>query len=326
MSGKKIGITTTVPVEIILAAGMEPVDLNNRFITSPYPARMIREAEERGFPVNLCAWIKGIYTAAKQENIKKIVGVTRGDCSSTEKLLEIWNSEDVLTVGFSYPFLSDSKQMQKELEKFAADLATTLDKAEKVRKYLENIRKKLKELDTMTWNHGKVKGLENHLWLVSASDFNGDPEKFESDLDSFLKMANTRSAKNAAVRIGMIGVPPIVSGLYEFIESKDVAVVFNEVQRQFAMTGTYGSLSGQYSKFTYPYSTYNRIDDIKKQIKIRKISGIIHYAQTFCHRQIESILFREKLPVPVLTIEADKPGEIDAQTKTRIEAFIEQVS
>ena len=124
----------------------------------------------------------------------------------------------------------------------------------------------------------------------------------------------------------MIGVPPIVSDLYDFIESKNVSVVFNEVQRQFAMTEPSENLYEQYSKFTYPYSTYNRINDIKKQIKKRKITGIIHYTQTFCHRQIESILFREKLPVPVLTIEADKPGMLEAQTKTRIEAFIEQVS
>jgi benzoyl-CoA reductase/2-hydroxyglutaryl-CoA dehydratase subunit BcrC/BadD/HgdB len=326
MNRKKIGITTTVPIEIILAADMEPVDLNNRFITSPYPGRMIREAEDRGFPVNLCAWIKGIYSAAKQEDIKKVIGVTRGDCSSTEKLLEIWNSEDVLTIDFSYPFTPSSKLMQNELEKLSSDLATSLDKAERIGKDLLEIRKKLKELDTLTWNYGKVKGFENHLWLVSASDFNGDPDKFETDLDSFLKMAKSRETKNRSVRIGVAGVPPIVSGLHDFIEEKDAAVVFNEVQLQFAMTEPYNSLSEQYSKFTYPYTTFNRINDIKKQIKKRKINGIIHYTQTFCHRQIESILFREKLPVPVLTIEADKPDTLDAQTKTRIEAFIEQIS
>ena len=29
---KKIGITTTVPIEVLLAAGYQPVDLNNVFI------------------------------------------------------------------------------------------------------------------------------------------------------------------------------------------------------------------------------------------------------------------------------------------------------
>ncbi|MDI6815539.1 MAG: hypothetical protein QMC90_05650 [Dehalococcoidales bacterium] len=31
----KIGITTTVPIEILIAAGYKPVDLNNVFITHP---------------------------------------------------------------------------------------------------------------------------------------------------------------------------------------------------------------------------------------------------------------------------------------------------
>jgi hypothetical protein len=31
-----IGITATVPVEVILAAGFKPVDLNNLFITSDF--------------------------------------------------------------------------------------------------------------------------------------------------------------------------------------------------------------------------------------------------------------------------------------------------
>jgi hypothetical protein len=30
----RVGITTTVPVEVIFAAGLEPVDLNNAFVWS----------------------------------------------------------------------------------------------------------------------------------------------------------------------------------------------------------------------------------------------------------------------------------------------------
>jgi benzoyl-CoA reductase/2-hydroxyglutaryl-CoA dehydratase subunit BcrC/BadD/HgdB len=41
----KIGITTTVTIEILLAAGYQPVDLNNVFITDPNPERLITIAE-----------------------------------------------------------------------------------------------------------------------------------------------------------------------------------------------------------------------------------------------------------------------------------------
>ena len=34
---KKIGITTTVPIEILLAAGYQPVDLNNIFVADSNP-------------------------------------------------------------------------------------------------------------------------------------------------------------------------------------------------------------------------------------------------------------------------------------------------
>ncbi len=57
----KIGITTTVPIEILLAAGYQPVDLNNEFITDPSPERLVNIAEKAGFPLNCCSWIKGIY-------------------------------------------------------------------------------------------------------------------------------------------------------------------------------------------------------------------------------------------------------------------------
>jgi len=45
---EKIGLTATVPVEVILAAGLVPVDLNNRFITHPDRDRLLSMAEARG--------------------------------------------------------------------------------------------------------------------------------------------------------------------------------------------------------------------------------------------------------------------------------------
>ena len=62
---KSVGITTTIPSEIVYAAGLRPVDLNNRFITSDDPAKMVEDAEHAGFPRNVCSWIKGIYSAAR---------------------------------------------------------------------------------------------------------------------------------------------------------------------------------------------------------------------------------------------------------------------
>ncbi len=319
----KIGITSTVPIEIILAAGLEPVDLNNVFIGSDSPLAMVALAEDRGFPGNSCAWIKGMYGAANVHGVKRVLGVTRGDCTNSEKLLEIWRHDGLKTDRFAFPDEPDEAALASELERLARALGPSLAEAEKKRLELLPLRRSLEELDRMTWQDGLVSGAENHLWLVGSSDFGGNPERFHRRLIEFMEEAKTRTPRRPAPRLGYLGVPPIAPDLYEFIEGLGAGVVFNEVQRQFSMPGDRGGLAAQYAAYTYPYDTAGRVRDIKREIEKRNLAGLVHYAQTFCPRRLESILLEEILPAPVITIEADKPGPLEARTKTRLEAFIE---
>jgi benzoyl-CoA reductase/2-hydroxyglutaryl-CoA dehydratase subunit BcrC/BadD/HgdB len=325
MRVRETGITTTVPVEVILAAGHVPVDLNNRFITHPERDRLISLAEARGFPVNHCAWVKGIYGATLELGIKEVIGVTRGDCSSTEKLLEVFRLEGVRSVPFAFPSDQSRKAMDQEIQSLMRHYGVRGRDVEGVRSRLRPIRRKLASLDRLTWQDAKVSGGENHLWLVSASDFNSDPEKFEADLSEFLEQAGSREPFQDKIRLGYLGVPAIFDDLYDVLEDMGSQVIFNEVQRQFAMLNDSGTLSEQYLRYTYPYDVFFRTRDIRREIKRRGIHAVIHYAQTFCHRQIESIVFKQKLGVPVLSLEGDKPGPVDARTKTRLEAFIEML-
>ena len=80
-----------------------------------------------------------------------------------------------------------------------------------------------------------------------------------------------------------------------------------------------------YLDYTYPYDLDGRLNDIKKNIELRNLDGIIHYTQAFCYRGIEDIIIKEKLGVPVLTIEGDRPSKLDARTKLRVESFIDML-
>ena len=171
-----------------------------------------------------------------------------------------------------------------------------------------------------------VSGMENHLWLVSASDMNGDPDRFETELDAFLEEAEARPARTDETLIGYIGVPSVFSDLYDFLESLGARVVFNEMQRQFAMPPFTGDLLDQYQRYTYPYRVWGRIEDIRRAVSERKLSGIIHYVQSFCFRGIQDRLVRSRLDVPILTLECDRPGVLDARSRTRIEAFMEMIA
>ena len=74
---RTIGLTTTVPAEIIFAAGLRPLDLNNVFITSGCAAALVEEAEHNGFPRNSCAWNKGIYAAARALGLRRVAAVVQ---------------------------------------------------------------------------------------------------------------------------------------------------------------------------------------------------------------------------------------------------------
>jgi len=170
-----------------------------------------------------------------------------------------------------------------------------------------------------------VTGLENHLFLVNSSDFGGDPDEFEKSLDQFLAGTVKRDPREGELRLGYLGVPPIFSRFYETIESFGARVIFNEVQRQFSMPFDHKDIVDQYLEYTYPYDINGRIRDIEKAVTERKLDGLIHYTQTFCYRQLYDIVFRESLPVPVLTLEGDRTGAIDSRTAFRIETFVEML-
>ncbi|KEI97773.1 2-hydroxyacyl-CoA dehydratase family protein [Clostridium botulinum] len=324
---KKIGLTTTVPVEVIVAAGYTPVDLNNMFITSENYLKYIDIAERDGFPKSLCAWIKGIYGACLENNIKEIVGVMEGDCSNTKALIEVFKLRGIKIYPFSFPHSHSLKDVEIEIRKFMDIFNVNEDKVEQVRKRLNRVRKLAKKIDEMTYIDNKVNGFENHLYQVSSSDFNGNIDEFEEHLKKVIEGMEKREPINKKLRLGYIGVPPMTGDIYEFSEKLNAHFVYNEVQREFAFPRGIeaANIFEQYYNYTYPYDNEFRIKELKKEIEKRKIDAIIHYTQAFCHRAIEDIVLKEELNIPMLNIEGDKLNTLDARTKLRLEAFLDML-
>jgi len=117
-AARTVGITTSVPVEVLLAAGAVPVDLNNRFMASGRAPERVELAERRGFPRNVCAWVKGLYGTVLEEGIRTVVGVTQGDCSLTHALLEVLQTEGVEVIPFEFPYSRDQDALEREIARF----------------------------------------------------------------------------------------------------------------------------------------------------------------------------------------------------------------
>lgn len=322
---ERIGITTTVPIEIIFAAGKVPVDLNNLFISSPNPERYLARAEAVGFPRTLCSWIKGIYGIALAEGIKEVVAVTQGDCSNTHALMEVLQTAGVRIFPFAYPYDRDRSLLSHQIERMMAHFGVDRAKVQGVKEELDRIRSKAHLIDRLSWQQGTITGKENHIYLVSTSDMEGDPRAFEAKIDLFLVQVKDREPLADELRLGYLGVPPIFTDIYEFLEQIGARVVFNELQRQFSMPYATEDIVEQYRRYTYPYSFFCRLEDIKEQIHLRRIDGLIHYVQSFCFRQVQDIILREQVKIPILTIEGDRPGPLDARTRLRLEGFVEML-
>lgn len=262
----------------------------------------------------------------RKHRFRDVIAVTQGDCSFTQALMEVLSWRGVHVTPFAFPFDRDPDFLSLELNKMAARFGTTVGAAEWWKKRLDGVRRLATEIDRLTWEEGKVTGEENHLWLVNCSDFGGDPARYESRALAFLKKAKARPAREGLLPLAFVGVPPIVSGLHGFFEESGARVVFNEVQRQFTMPGQAESLTEQYLRYTYPYSFFERLEDIRRETVRRRVRGVVHYVQSFCFRQIEDILLRKEIGLPVLTLEGDMPGPLDGRTRIRIQAFIEMLA
>jgi benzoyl-CoA reductase/2-hydroxyglutaryl-CoA dehydratase subunit BcrC/BadD/HgdB len=321
-----LGITTTVPVEIAYAAGLIPVDLNNLFITHESPLGLAEQAERAGFPLTCCCWTKGLYGAVRRFGIRRVLSVSRGDCSNAEALVEILQHEGVPCITFDYPRRQEERPVAASLAELAGELGADLDEAECWRQRLAPARAAAEEIDRLAWQEYKVHGVENHLWLVSASDFCADPQRYRAEADRFVEIARARSPIDYQLRLGLCGVPPIVPELYDLLESYGALIVYNETQRQFAMLDPARSLAEQYARYTYPYGVFARLADIRAQVARRNLHGLVHYVQSFCHRRIEDRIIRQSVNVPVLTVEGDRPGPLSGQLRTRLEAFVQMLA
>ncbi|MBI4796764.1 MAG: 2-hydroxyacyl-CoA dehydratase [Deltaproteobacteria bacterium] len=322
--GTKIGLTTTIPVEAVLAAGLTPVDLNNLFISSPKALSRVSAAETAGFPRTVCAWVKGIYaTLQDHPEIEAVIVACQGDCSYTQALGEILEAESRQVIHFKFPYPPDRGQMGQELESLLERLGTTARDAVRVQEQLEPLRRDLRRLDRFTWETGQVRGEENFSYLISSSDFESNPEAYARKVEDFLEQAEKRPHRSSLVRLGLVGIPPIFTDLWAYLEELGAAVVFNEIPRQFSMPYPGLDLAEQYLRYTYPYDIFTRLGDLEEAVKERRLDGLVHYTQSFCFRQMFDQIIRERLGVPVLTIEGDRPTRLDSRTRMRLEAFVD---
>jgi benzoyl-CoA reductase/2-hydroxyglutaryl-CoA dehydratase subunit BcrC/BadD/HgdB len=259
-------------------------------------------------------------------------------------------AQGVEIIPFSFPYSpADLELLNLALDRFAAALGATREEAEAWKPPLDKARALAHRMDELNWRENLATGEEQHFWTISCSDFFGDAARYAARATEAISALRDRrppfpgggGGDRKSIRLALLGIPPICDGFFRFLEERGARVVFNEIPRQFSMPHPTRSLIEQYSRYTYPYDIFVRLADIREQIALRRVDGVIHYVQSFCFRQTQDTLVRHELrlsaerdlrqgrapagELPILTLECDRPGPVDMRTETRIEAFLEML-
>jgi len=181
-----------------------------------------------------------------------------------------------------------------------------------------------RRLDTLTWRDNLVSGWENHSWLVSSSDLSGDHHRYQRELQRLSGECRHRQPFTEELRLVVYRSPPgLRRDLHRFVSS---AAGWSSTRSSGSSPCPPGhSLAEQYSNYTYPYSIFDRIKDIKAELRRRRVDGVIHYVQAFCHRAIGDIIFRGKLDLPMITLEGNADYVLTPHLRTKVEAFLDMI-
>jgi len=305
-----IGITALVPPELIYACGHRPLDVNN----------LVPESSLNPHS-KLCAWTAlwrdMILTGSL--NIDSLVVVAGGDCHNALVDGQKVAMSGIPTHYFFYPFDRDHDYFNSQLESLAEFLGGIKDKDMFGR--ISELKAKGLALDKQRVDD---RALASDVFsaLIQYSDLQGDPATFGNFVENIPKQDIEYSS-----RVALIGVPPIYPDFHKAAESFGLHVVYDELPYEFIRLGgnKLKELAQSYCNYTFAGPIETRIEFINKQLRHRKVDGVIHYTQFACHHTLEDEIFRQHLDYPVLTVQGDLPRPIPEQIKLRLEAFSEML-
>jgi benzoyl-CoA reductase/2-hydroxyglutaryl-CoA dehydratase subunit BcrC/BadD/HgdB len=306
----KIGITALVPPEAIYAHGHSSVDVNNLVPSSCLKPK-----------VKLCAWtaIWREIIIRKELELDSLIVVASGDCYNSIVDGQKVESKGYPVKYFFYPFDGNSDEMKKEIEKLSLFLGEKTN--EEIYENIYRLKKESMELDKRRSKY-ELWGSDLFPFLISFSDMGGNISALHKKIEQFEYREDVEG-----IPIALIGIPPIYFDFHEITENIGFHIVFDELPFEFIrLCGkNEREIANSYASYSFARDLEYRTNLLKKELKKRKVEGIVHYTQFPCHHILEDEILRKKLPYPMLTIQGDLPQKTPEQIKLRLEAFYEML-
>ena len=346
----KIGyFCTYTPVEIIRAAGYHPV-------------RIKGSNEENGaggeslLCSNICSYIKTLTDEKLAGNLDHLEGIVfTNSCDGMRRLYDAWvriDKGEKFNYFLDIPKNSDEASVQyfaDEIQAFKEGIENHFKlkiQNEDINRSItlyNGMRDNVMEFLQKQWN-GYVGHSGYETFTLLRKGINAVPEKFQdyvSTLTTLMKKISDVPEKDPVPKLFIWGSILENEEIIKMIEDAGARVVSEDLctgsryfDKKVEITDNpYKSISERYLKRS-PCSrmvdVFGRIKSIVSLIEKRAISGAIYHSLKFCdHTLYDYPLVKEefeKKHIPLLHINCDNSSKSEGQIKTRIEAFIEQLT
>jgi benzoyl-CoA reductase/2-hydroxyglutaryl-CoA dehydratase subunit BcrC/BadD/HgdB len=341
-----------VPDEIAMAGNAIPVALcGGTQFSIPFGEKM--------FPRDICPLIKSTFGMALSKTCPygpiKDLGVGETTCDAKKKawdalnfyVMEVPQKKEDIDFGLWRQAVRDFKEKVESLtgktveSSCLQEAIKTMNAKRRALQHLNEFRK----LDLPP-----ISGLD--ALVVMQAALNDDPIRFTEHLQALSDELQTRVDNKIspfsvkAKRIMIAGCPSVMGNwkLHSLIEQTGAAVVVDESctgvryyrdlvdESPSTLSDQLDAIADRYMKIDCACFSPNneRVESIPQIVKDYKVDGVIQYILQYCHGyNVEAIRVGRVLKennIPNIKIETDYSEEDAGQLRTRIDAFLEQLS
>ncbi|MDR4505372.1 MAG: acyl-CoA dehydratase activase [Candidatus Scalindua sp.] len=345
----KIGyFCTYTPVEIIRAAGFHPVRIKGEEGDNSSNDELLCN--------NICSYIKTVADRKVSGTLDQLEGVVfTNSCDGMRRLYDAWvridngskfnyildipkNSDDASVLYFADLI----KTFKERLESFYK-LKIDIEDINKSISLYNEVRDKVALFLQKQWE-GYVGYSGYEIYSLLKKGINAVPERFNDyvgSLTSLMKQIGDVPENKSQPKLLIWGSILENEDIIKIIEDAGARVVLDDLctgsrffDKKVEITGNpYQSISERYlrkSPCSRMVNVFERIRNTISLIEKRAIHGAVYHTLKFCdHTLYDYPLVKQEFTknnIPLLHINCDNSSKSEGQVKTRIEAFIEQLT
>jgi len=335
------------PIEIIVAAGLQPIKLNTR-------DEAIKQAD--GYTHNtMCAYVRQILDIALEGSYDQLAGVIFvNSCDAMRRLHDLWRY--YIKTGFTHIIelprddtVSKRAFYIKELNTFAQkleerfSLKITDDNLWGAIRLINQTRRLLLELSRLReGNHYSLRASE--IFPIMLASTKSDPARFNEELERYLEeirkdlsMQDKTRQPRDLITGSIIDRGDIIELMEDFglsIVAEDLCTGLRGIGQLVAeRDDPWEALAERYlerAPCARMKGLEQRLKFIYQLIGDYRVNGVISYSLKFCDPELMFYPFLkadlENKAIPHLHLEGDGTTASLGQLKTRIQAFIEMLT